>query len=163
MVDGTYENLIYTTLTDGSGSSADIITTGGVTDYSPRTNYGKLEYSYDGTTGWVTVANDLNNQLNNTLDRYRFYAPAEGHDTVFWRWTPYQGYEITITIVDTVVDPETEEETEVQSTATTVVPDTTFLYEHTPSEGIYKLVTEAPDAVDLSVPVQPQPTESDEP
>lgn len=101
LVDGSYEHLIYDTLTD------DL----------PTAQYGTLEYSYDGSS-WITIANDANNTISNNLDQYRFYASAEGYDTVYWRWTPYDG--------------------------------TVFTYTHDTTSGIYLLVTEAANAVDIT-------------
>ena len=149
LVDGTYENLIFSTLTDGSGNSypssftvatdADKATI----DYSGRDNYGTLEYSYDGED-WqdaVTIMNDLNNTTNNCIDRYRFYAPAESNSVVYWRWTPYAGYTITVT------DPDPD--------TVITVDDTVFIYEHDTASGIYKLVTEAQNQVNMSAPTEP--------
>ena len=140
LVDATYENLIYDTLTDGTGSSCTPTVTAdpddadnNIVDYSPRDNYGLLEYSYDGQN-YTTIADDTSNTLNNSLDRFRFYVPAENQRTVYWRWTPYQNYTITFTSGGT--------------SKTVVAADTQFEYTHdvtdAASTGIYKIITEAP-------------------
>ena len=150
LVDGTYENLIYQSLTDGAAvanggdhyfESAEITTRDGLeAAYSQydRKNYGKLEYSYNGET-WNVIANDLSDTMTNNIDRYRFYAPAENYDTVYWRWTPYAGYTITIT------DPDPDAENEPAEIIS--AEDTKFEYTHDLTTGIYKLVTEAQDNV----------------
>ena len=157
LVDGTYENLIYDTLTDGSAASYDPVKTTGTKtidvngtptvvnhdtiDYTPRSNYGKLEFSYDGTT-YHTVCDDTTNTYSYSengvvvakmLDRYRFYVNAEGEDTVYWRWTPYKGYSITFYS---------------EGVSKTVnASDTQFVYIHdvsdTAASGIYRVVVEA--------------------
>ena len=157
LVDGTYENLIYDTLTDGSGAAyAPTVTTGdedtvGSIDYSPRVNYGLLEFSYDGST-WNTVCDDTTDtyaysDADNSVyakrhDRYRFYVSAENHNVVYWRWTPYAAYSCTIYVVNTA-DPTGD-----NVTKTYFADDTTFSYTHSvadaSSTGIYRVVTEAP-------------------
>ena len=113
LVDGTYENLIYDTLTDGD-------------------DQGMLQYSR-ANGDWVTVATDgdgtANPVLNNCIDRYRFYAPAEGRYSVTWRWTPYEGGSYTL------------------SGTTHAYDATSFDYIHDTSTGSYLLVTEARNAV----------------
>ena len=157
LVDGTYENLIYDTLTDGSGSAyAPVVTDGSTTvkgsvDYSARVNYGLLEYSYnyDPDTGlgdWYTLADDTSDTLNNCIDRYRFYVPAEDQTVVYWRWTPYKGYSVTFySDYDTV--------NQVYTQKTISAADTHFEYTHNvtdvSSSGIYLVVTEAPNAVTI--------------
>lgn len=147
LVDGTYENLIYDTLTDGETvanqgnvymSSAVIESATAANmksiDFSTRKNYGKLEYSYTGQDNtWITICDDLSDSHANMIDRYRFYAPAENHATVYWRWTPYAGYSIT-------VDPEGEN-------ITTDYDATVFEFTHNTANGIYKLVTEAQNTI----------------
>ena len=141
LVDGTYENLIYDTLTDGNGNTYAPLVSGNTLDYTPRNNYGKLEYSYTGQDNtWITVCDDTQNltldlQNGGMIDRYRFYAPAENHATVYWRWTPYAGY--TVTVTPAQGDPETTE-----------YDETVFNYVHNTSTGIYKLITEAPNTVE---------------
>ena len=139
LVDATYENFIYDTLTDGTAAVYDpIVTTGdagtdGSVDYSPRGNYGLLEYSYDNST-WYTLADDTADTLNNMIDRYRFYVSAEDRYVVYWRWTPYKGY--TVTFYSGGVSQ------------TITADDTVFVYTHdvadASSTGIYKVVVEAP-------------------
>lgn len=158
LVDGTYENLIYDTLTDGAYDANDdpvstyapIVTPGTKTvevnnvptevnhdsvDYTPRNNYGLLEYSYDGSD-YITLADDTDDTMDNCLDRYRFYVPAEDQAVVYWRWTPYAGYTITFTS---------------EGTSKTVnAAATQFEYTHDVTDatanGIYLVVTEAPSA-----------------
>lgn len=77
LVDGTYENLIYDTLTD-----ADALGTGGA-------NTGVLEYSTDGED-WTTLKNQGNTD-DNRIDAYRWYVPCDPGATVYYRWTPYFG------------------------------------------------------------------------
>ena len=79
LVDGTYENLIYDTLSDSD-------------------NIGTLEYSLDGTN-WTEIANNATLTFTNKIDRYRFYAPAETSNTgiVYWKWTPYVAGTYTVT------------------------------------------------------------------
>ena len=78
LIDGTYENLIYDTLTDGDGQ-------------------GKLEYSIDGTTYKpITITEDSSTALSpttdtNRIDAYRWYVPCQPDATVTYRWTPYKG------------------------------------------------------------------------
>lgn len=153
LVDGTYENLVYTTLTDGTGttvnaptvtSTAKTVNGETVTVYSLAFddtihNYGKLEYTYDtinitdpdtiSSATWTTVADDTSNTYSNNIDRFRFYANAENRSTVSWRWTPYKGYEYTTDSVH-------------------AVSDTTFVYVHDVASGnIYLVVTEAKNSV----------------
>lgn len=76
LVDGTYENLIYTTLTDGDGQ-------------------GKLEYSFDNLT-FNTIMEDSSTADSpttdlNRIDAYRWYVPCGSGATVYYRWTPYYG------------------------------------------------------------------------
>lgn len=162
LVDGTYENLIYDTLTDGSGSSYDPVVTQGTkvitvngeattvdhdtVDYSPRDNYGKLEFSYD-STNWYTVCDDTTDTYSYSdgndvvvakmIDRYRFYVNAENENTVYWRWTPYKGYSITY------------DKKGVENSINAA--DTQFEYTHNVSDssasGIYQVVVEAPNGV----------------
>ena len=140
LVDGTYENLIYDTLTDGTGStyaptvSADPEDADNdIVDFSPRDNYGTLEYSYDGSS-WVEIADDTDDTLDNCIDRYRFYVNAENHQTVYWRWTPYTEYTSF---------------TATRGGETVTFPAggvTQFVYTHSVANasatGIYKVVTE---------------------
>jgi len=160
LVDGTYENLIYDTLTDGSAASyAPVVTTGTVStagsiDYSPRVNYGLLQFSYDGTS-WNTVCDDATDTTDYSSggaviakmhDRYRFYVNAEGRNVVYWRWTPYAAYSCTI-----YVDDDNDAETDNVS-KTFSAEDTQFTYTHdvasAAATGIYKVVTEAPHVPD---------------
>lgn len=76
LVDGTYENLIYDTLTDGDGQ-------------------GRLEYSFDDST-YVTLTEDSSTAGtpttdDNRIDAYRWYVPCSAGETVYYRWTPYYG------------------------------------------------------------------------
>ena len=68
------------------------------------------------------------------LDHYRFYVNAEGHTTVYWRWTPYAEYTITFLSGG--------------ESKTVTAADTQFVYTHSVVNagvtGIYKVVTEAP-------------------
>lgn len=167
LVDGTYENLIYDTLTDGAhvettpvSNYTPVVTDGTKTikvnnvdttvnhdsvDYTPRDNYGLLEFSFDGqnwnivcddTTDTVSYSDSENGVYAKMIDRYRFYVSAEGKSTVYWRWTPYAGYTITF-------DSEGVEKT-------ITADDTQFEYTHNvtnvSSTGIYKVVTEAPNS-----------------
>ncbi len=155
LVDGTYEGLIYDTLTDGSGASCVPTvsvdpedSTSDIVDYSPRDNYGLLEYSYDGQN-WTTLADDTTDTLNNCIDRYRFYVPAENHTTVYWRWTPYTSYSITFRSSGT--------------THTGAAGITQFDYTHNVTDaaatGIYMVVTEAPSDIVIATeaPAEPEP------
>lgn len=113
LVDGSYENLIYATV---------------VTDNA--TSGGTLQYSTDGST-WSSAI---------MLDRYRWYAPADGSQTistVYWKWTPYQAgsYQKTVTVNGT------------PTTTTVSYGATIFNYTHNLSNGLYKVVTEKPNAV----------------
>lgn len=159
LVDGSYENLIYDTLTDGTvqGASASIYTPtvtadpddadNDIVDYSVRDNYGLLEYSFDGQE-YHTVCDDTSDTYTCTddgivakmLDRYRFYVNAEGKNAVYWRWTPYKGYSITFTSGG--------------DSTTVTADDTWFEYTHdvsvNSSSGIYMVVTEAASAVNES-------------
>lgn len=153
LVDGTYENLVYDTLTDGTGNTVnDVTVTEDPTNYTYKLtydasihNYGQLLYSYDGTS-WTQVADDLTDTYSNMIDRYRFYVPAEeaNQSTVYWRWIPYTGYS------EFKVFEGTENEISVS------VPDTEFTYTHSvadaSSTGIYKVVTEAPSGVSAASP-----------
>lgn len=145
LVDATYENLIYETLTDGAAASYTVTSSTNPSDadndiiyYSNRVNYGKLEYSYDQSV-WTTIFDDTDNTATQNLDTYRFYANAEGHDTVYWRWTPYAGYTLTGVKVGGV-------------TKDIIAPATEFIYTHSLSDGIYLVVTEAPNAVSMVTP-----------
>ncbi|MBR1534378.1 MAG: hypothetical protein IJ639_08435, partial [Ruminococcus sp.] len=90
LVDGTYENLIYDTLTD-----TDRLGTG-------NANTGILEYSLDGGTTWVTLM-DQSGTDDNRIDAYRWYVPCAAGSTVTYRWTPYYGADmISGTYDDTV-------------------------------------------------------------
>ena len=165
LVDGTYENLIYDTLTDGALDDNDdpvttyvpIVTAGtkviddngtpttvdhDTVDYTPRDNYGLLEFSYDGTN-WETVCDDTLDSYSHSEsgvviakmhDRYRFYVNAENKNTVYWRWTPYANYTITFNSEGV--------------SKTVTAADTQFEYTHNvanaSSTGIYLVVTEAP-------------------
>ena len=120
LVDGTYENLIYDTLTDGVVPAED------------AANFGTLEYSYDNSSTWYTVASDSADTLTNNFDHYRWYAPAEDNTTVYWRWRPYR----TQTGIDEDENP--------------IYSYTEFVFEHDTLTGIYKLVTEAANGVVLS-------------
>lgn len=76
LVDGTYENLIYDTLTDGD-------------------EQGRLEYSFDGST-YVTLTEDSDtagspNPDDNRISAYRWYVPCSEDEIVYYRWTPYYG------------------------------------------------------------------------
>lgn len=76
LVDGTYENLIYDTLTDGDGQ-------------------GMLEYSYDGLT-YNTIMQDSSTAGSpatdtNRISASRWYVDSGNYNTVFYRWTPYYG------------------------------------------------------------------------
>ena len=154
LVDGTYENLISDTLTDGAHDTnnnpvatyAPIVTTGSTTvvgsiDYSPRDNYGTLEYSYNGSTWQPAIVDDTTDTITNCIDRYRFYAPAENQATVYWRWTPYAAYSCTI-----YVDHDDDSSTANVET-TYAAPATEFIYTHNVADaaetGIYQVVTEA--------------------
>ena len=162
LVDGTYENLIYDTLTDGGhyngaplAGYSPVVTTGdaatkGSVDYSPRINYGKLEFSYNGTS-WHTVCDDTTDTYSYSengvviakmIDRYRFYVVAETYTTVYWRWTPYAGYTVTY-YTDNDNDPTTP-----NVSKTVTADDTVFNYTHNVADaalsGIYLVVTEAP-------------------
>lgn len=162
LVDGTYENLIYDTLTDGSGSTyAPVVTPGTKTidvngtptqvnhdsvDYSPRNNYGKLEFSFN-DSDWVTVCDDTtdtysysgNGVTAGILDHYRFYVSAENENTVYWRWTPYAAYSISF-YTEGVLN-------------TGTAADTQFEYTHYVSDAtateIYCVVVEAPNDVSV--------------
>ncbi|MBQ9680421.1 MAG: hypothetical protein IJV48_07060 [Ruminococcus sp.] len=78
LVDGTYENLIYDTLTD-----ADALGTGSA-------NTGMLEYSLDSGTTWTTLMDQGNTDINR-IDAYRWYVPCNYGTVVQYRWTPYYG------------------------------------------------------------------------
>ena len=160
LVDGSYENLIYDTLTDGATLNGDpvatyapVVTTGSTTtqgsvDYSARGNYGLLEFSFD-NQNWHTVCDDTSDDYRCTdsgyyakmLDRYRFVVNAENHSVVYWRWTPYKGYTVTF-----YGDYDSTNEVYVSKTITAA--DTQFSYTHYVSDasetGIYLVVTEAP-------------------
>ena len=155
LVDGTYENLIYDTLTDGAYSSGSPVPTyvpivtpdsddadNDKVDYTPRDNFGKLEFSYNGTD-YYTVCDDTTDTyayiengvvVAKMIDRYRFYVNAENATTVYWRWTPYANYSITF------------KSEGVSKTVTAI--DTQFEYAHDVADasatGIYHVVTEAP-------------------
>ena len=113
LVDGTYENLIYDTLTDGDGQ-------------------GKLEYSFDGST-YVTLMEDSSTAGTPTTDdnrisAYRWYVPCSAGETVYYRWTPYYGEDEVFGGTD----------------------DTTFVFTHNTSEGLYCVITEPENAVTIA-------------
>ena len=78
LVDGTYENLIYDTLTD--------------TDHlgTANANTGVLEYSTNNGTTWTTLK-DQSDTDDNRIDAYRWYVPCDPGAVVQYRWTPYYG------------------------------------------------------------------------
>lgn len=78
LVDGTYENLIYDTLTD--------------TDHlgTANANTGVLEYSLNNGTTWTTLKDQSNTDINR-IDAYRWYVPCDPGTVVQYRWTPYYG------------------------------------------------------------------------
>ena len=120
LVDGTYENLIYETLTD-----EDAI--------------GKLEYAYtnNSNTVWTTIYDSSTSPVtdSNRIDCYRFYANAEVNSVVYWKWTPYPQRTATV------------------GGNTVTYPVTEFIYVHDTTDGIYKLITEASNAVtDTGIP-----------
>lgn len=78
LVDGTYENLIYDTLTD-----ADHLGTA-------NANTGVLEYSTNNGTTWTTLK-DQSDTDDNRIDAYRWYVPCSPGTVVQYRWTPYYG------------------------------------------------------------------------
>ena len=99
LVDGTYENLIYDTLTDGAhvdvagistsvGTYAPIVTSGttiiddngtptevnhDTVDYTPRDNYGLLQVSFDGNS-WYTVCDDTTDTYSISDGTNQVYA-----------------------------------------------------------------------------------------
>ena len=78
LVDGTYENLIYDTLTD-----ADHLGTA-------NANTGVLEYSLNNGTTWTTLKDQSDTDINR-IDAYRWYVPCAPGTVVQYRWTPYYG------------------------------------------------------------------------
>lgn len=112
LVDGTYENLIYDTLTDGDGQ-------------------GRLEYSFDNST-YVTLTEDSStagspSTDDNRISAYRWYVPCSAGETVYYRWTPYYGDDGVFGGND----------------------DTTFVFTHDTSSGLYCVITEAENAVTI--------------
>ncbi len=113
LVDGTYENLIYDTLTDGDGE-------------------GKLEYSFDGLT-YNTLMEDSSTAGSPTTDSnrisaYRWYVPCSAGATVYYRWTPYYGTDGNFGTND----------------------DTTFVFIHNTTSGMYCVITEPESAVSIA-------------
>lgn len=114
LVDGTYENLIYDTLTDGDGQ-------------------GKLEYSFDGLT-YNPLMEDSStagspSTDDNRISAYRWYVPCNSAgETVYYRWTPYYGADDTFGTGD----------------------DTTFVFTHNTASGMYCVITEPENAVNIA-------------
>ena len=83
LVDGTYENLIYDTLTDGDGQ-------------------GRLEYSFNGVNYYIltedsSTAGTPTTDVNR-ISAYRWYVPCSAGETVYYRWTPYYGDDETFDV-----------------------------------------------------------------
>lgn len=112
LVDSTYENLIYDTLTDSDGMGTS------------GANCGMLEYSLDDGSTWTTLKDQSSTDINR-IDAYRWYVPCANGGTVTYRWTPYYGTDKTFGTAD----------------------DTTFIFTHDTSEGLYCVITESPNAM----------------
>ena len=125
LVDGTYENLIYDTLTD-----ADHLGTA-------NANTGVLEYSLNNGTTWTTLKDQSDTDINrietwttlkdqsdtdiNRIDAYRWYVPCDPGTVVQYRWTPYYGADQLFGTHD----------------------DTAFYFTHDTSNGMYCVITES--------------------
>lgn len=112
LVDSTYENLIYDTLTDNDGMGTS------------GANCGMLECSTDDGLTWTTMKDQSTIDIYR-LDAYRWYVPCANGATILYRWTPYYGVDKTFDTSD----------------------DTTFIFTHDTSEGLYCVITESPNAM----------------
>lgn len=86
LVDGTYENLIYDTLTDDDNMGNSTANT--------DADAGILMYSVNNGSSWSILYNQSGTDANR-IDAYRWYVNCDPDTTVLYRWIPYYGSDKT--------------------------------------------------------------------